>query len=360
MDLRNTYRRINFEMRRLKKARLSEEEAQRLIFSVQKKSAPTFVQKNTINKICDLMIVVPIYNVERYLAQCLDSVFAQETQYGYNVIAVDDGSTDSSGAILERYGSHKNLTIIHQENQGFSGARNRALKSINASYVMFLDADDYLPSDAVQKLLTTAFECNADIVQGSYTEFDEKGIIRTVTFTDKKSEISPVNLSGFTCMKIFRAELLTDFCFPAGFLYEDTVIAKLLYPICQTAISIPDVIYFYRQHKQSISSQPQTPNNIDTYWITKYCLEEEIRRGYAMDEGRYVQYLQQCWVNFARTWQLSEGIQESIFVLTRQLFQQYFPHKTVSGSERLKLLHRAFQSNSYCAYHYLLERWNLI
>lgn len=360
MDLRNIYRRVNFEMRLFKKTHLSSEEAQGTLRSFHDQAEPSFVQKNSVNKIYDLMIVIPVYNVERYLEQCLNSVFAQETQYSYSVVAVDDGSTDSSGAILERYSTHTNMTIIRQDNQGLSGARNTALKNINASYVMFLDSDDYLPQNAVQMLLESAFERDADIVQGGYSEFDEKGTIRTVAFTDKRCAIPPANLSGFACMKTFRAELLETFCFPAGFLYEDTVLSKLLYPLCKTAISIPDVIYYYRQHRQSISRQSQTRNNIDTYWITKYCLEEAAHRGYPLDEGQYAQYLQQCWVNYIRTRQLPDDIQESIFVLTKQLFQQYFPKQTVSHAERRKLLHQAFRSNSYCAYRYLLERWDLI
>ena len=360
LNLRKLYRRINFKIRCIFKTHLSVAKAQEIICSYHEQAKPAFVQDNNINKIFDLMIVIPVYNVQQHLEQCLDSVFSQKTQYSYNVVAVDDGSTDASGTLLENYRPHQNLTIIHQENRGPSCARNTALKNINAAYVMFLDSDDILPSDAIQNLLESAFEYNADIVQGSYIEFNEKGVLRAKICVDKKCKVSSINLSGFTCMKIFRAELFENFCFPSGFLYEDTVLSKLVFPQCRTAIAIPDVIYCYRQNAQSMSMKPQTNNNLDTFWITKYCLEEVARRGYSMGKEQYEQYLQQCWVNYARTRELPDNIQKSIFVLTRQLLYKYFSGKIVLSTKRLKLLNKAFKSNSYCSYRYILDRWNLI
>lgn len=360
IGLHKLYRRINFEIRLLFKTHLSVEEATKIVCECHEQAKPSFNQKNIINKVYDLMIVIPIYNVQMYLEECLDSVFSQKTQYSYSIVAVDDGSTDASAVLLNHYEQHKNLTIIRQENKGPSEARNAALKNINASYVMFLDADDVLPADAIQKLLTAAFENNVDIVQGNYIEFDGKGLRKTITYSDNKCNISPINLSGFTGMKIFRAELFENFCFPAGFLFEDTVLSKLVYPKCQSAICIPDVVYYYRQHMQSFSRRPQTLDNLDTYWITKYCLEEAVRRGYYLNEEEFSDYLQQCWVNYIRTQELPYNVQESIFVLTGYLLQKYFSKKIVVSDKKLKLLQRSFRSNSYHAYDYILKRWNLI
>ena len=353
------YRNIRFGINLNKRTHISVDKAETCLKAYHIKSAPAFAQTNAMQKDYDLMIVIPVYNMEAYLRACLDSVFAQETQYRFCVVAVDDGSTDASGVLLDGYASHENLTIIHQKNRGLSGARNSALKKINARYVLFLDSDDYLPENTVENLLNTAFAYDADIVQGGYREFKGERIIRVVIPTENTMRISAEELSGFACMKLIRSDLLRSFCFPEGFLYEDTVMSKLLFPLCETVVSIPELVYCYRLHENSISGTGQRAKNLDTFWITKYCLEEAARRGYALDEVQYKQYLQQCWVNFLRTRYLPEDIQESIFVLTRELFAQYFSAQSSPTERKYKMLHRAFRSNSYAAYLFVLRRWDV-
>lgn len=89
----------------------------------------------------DLDIIIPAYNAQNYIQKCLDSVLSQETEYKYRAIVIDDGSTDDTGKILDSY---KDIYLIHQENKGFSGARNTGLARASAEYIMFLDSDDEL------------------------------------------------------------------------------------------------------------------------------------------------------------------------------------------------------------------------
>ena len=360
MSLRNIYRRVQFERKLSNRLNLQVDMAQACLYDYRSQMLPGFTQRNTIQHDHDLMIIIPVYNVKSYLIECLDSVFAQETKYRFCVVAVDDGSTDASGEILDRYAFHENLTIIHQKNKGLSGARNTALQNINARYVMFLDSDDYIPQNTVECLIDVAYKYNADIVQGSYREFTGDRVLREVVPSNELEVISAEKITGFACMKIIRAELLKDFCFPEGFWYEDTVMSKLLYPKCETVVSIPDVVYAYRIHEQSISGGSQTARNVDTFWITKYCLEEAARRGHVLDEVQYKQYLQQCWINFIRTRYLSEEIQKSIFVLTQELLTQYFGHLRAPMERKLRMLHRAFRANSYEAYLFVLRRWDVL
>lgn len=354
------YRYVRFGIKLNGRTRLSAEKAESCLNSYHIQSAPAFSQTNAIQKDYDLMIVIPVYNVEAYLRECLDSVFAQETRYCFCVVAVDDGSTDASSAILEEYASRENLTIIHQENKGLSGARNVALQNMNARYVMFLDSDDYLPDNAIECLVDAACKYDADIAQGGYREFMGERTLQEVIPCAETGLISNDKVTGFACMKIIRAELMQDFCFPEGFLYEDTVMSKLLYPACSTVVSVPDMVYCYRLHEKSISGGGQTAKNVDTFWITKYCLEEAVRQGYELDAVQYKQYLQQCWVNFIRTRYLPEEIQESIFVLTRELFSRHFPNQSAPAERKFRMLHRAFRANSYEAYLFVLRRWDVI
>ena len=105
---------------------------------------------------CDLQIVIPAYNVESYLAKCMDSVLSQKTKYTYHVVLVDDGSTDATPAIADRYAADSRVTVIHQENRGFSGARNVGLSTLFGRYIMFVDSDDYLPQGAMRVTLWKA------------------------------------------------------------------------------------------------------------------------------------------------------------------------------------------------------------
>ena len=144
--MRRIIRRVLFEKEMLKTVMLSANDADNIINSTYAHACPFFVQQNTIRKEYDLMIIVPVYNVENYLRECLDSILSQKTQYSFCVVAVEDGSTDGSAAILKEYESHDHVRVIYQENKGLSGARNTAMKEIVGDYVYFLDSDDRLIS----------------------------------------------------------------------------------------------------------------------------------------------------------------------------------------------------------------------
>lgn len=361
MFLRQLYRYLQFQIKLFEQTPLSPETAQSHLLTYHIRSAPSFSQHNVIQPDYDLMIIIPVYNVEAYLKECLDSVFAQETQYRFCVVAVDDGSTDTSGVILDEYASHENLTIIHQENRGYSGARNRALEQIKAKYVMFVDSDDILPANAVESLMKPALLHDADLVAGGYTRFDDERVWETVRYGEQVCEVPSYTIPGYTCMKVIRSKLLEYFLFPDGFLFEDTVLSRLVFPVCSKAYTVPEIVYHYRTHSGSISSSHHAQARcVDTFWITKYCLEEAARRGYALDETQYKQYLQQCWVNFVRTRYLPEDIQESIFVLTRNLLLKYFPNQSAPPERKYRMLYRALRVNSYEAYLFVLRRWDIL
>ena len=122
-----------------------------------------------------MQIIIPVYNVEQYIQECIESILNQETQYSYIITIVNDGSPDNSRNILKQYESLNNIIIIDQENRGFSGARNRALENIYGKYLMFVDSDDKLAEGAIEVLLNTALSYKADMVEGSMSSFNHKG-----------------------------------------------------------------------------------------------------------------------------------------------------------------------------------------
>ena len=115
-------------------------------------------------------IVIPVYNVERYLRMCLDSVMMQ-TYTNLEIVCINDGSPDGSGFILREYAAKdKRIKILEIENQGLSGARNVGIANCKGDYLMFLDSDDWIDNNTVEEAMSGILEHNADIVLWNYVK----------------------------------------------------------------------------------------------------------------------------------------------------------------------------------------------
>lgn len=117
----------------------------------------------------DLSIIIPVYNAEKGLKECLESVL-QESKYSYEVILVNDGSTDHSEEIIQKYEKNSNVVYLTQMNQGAAAARNKGMDHVRGRYIMFVDADDTLEEGAIDCLMRRAEESQADIIEGGYFE----------------------------------------------------------------------------------------------------------------------------------------------------------------------------------------------
>lgn len=354
------YRNLKFKQHLRNRTALSVETAEQILLDYLPKSAPNFRQKNKIDPKYDVMIIVPVYNVENYLEQCIESILNQKTNYTYQAVFVNDGSTDSSGAILDRCIPAPHV-VIHKKNGGVSAARNDALRRITGRYLMFMDSDDLLEPHALERLVSTADEMNADIVEGSHTFFGADREPELFSHGAELCQIHHLELYGFPWGKVISCKLLEDFCFPEGYLFEDTVMATLLHPASSMNIAIPDTVYRYRDNHSGIThSSKAKKTSVDTFWITKYCLEERIRRGDQLRHEHYVRYLIAVRRNWLRTNSLPEQIQEAIFSLTCDLFERNLPFQYVGNENRMFLLTQAIQARSYKAYHFLMERWDIL
>lgn len=122
-----------------------------------------------------ISIIIPVYNVVQYLDRCLESVISQ-TVHNWEVVIVDDGSTDGSEALCDKWGLVDNVRVFHQINKGLSAARNKGILEAKGNYVLFLDSDDYLEKDAVQ-MISEKLECyNPDVLFGKAYTVDDSGI----------------------------------------------------------------------------------------------------------------------------------------------------------------------------------------
>ena len=125
-------------------------------------------------------VIVPVYNVEKYLVQCVDSILNQ-TYKNIEIILVDDGSTDSSGEICDRYaGSNNNIQCIHKKNQGLGMARNSGIEAASGEYIVFVDSDDYLGENHIANLYAGICSSEADTCIGGFTrDSDGKRTVNT-------------------------------------------------------------------------------------------------------------------------------------------------------------------------------------
>jgi glycosyltransferase involved in cell wall biosynthesis len=125
-----------------------------------------------------ISVLIPVYNTELYLERCLESVVGQSYD-NLEVILVDDGSTDRSGEICDRYSNRdRRVRVIHQENRGEGAARNTGLKCMTGNYFYFVDSDDYIDTDAIKNLWVCAQKSDADLVVGNMSVIEEERVIK--------------------------------------------------------------------------------------------------------------------------------------------------------------------------------------
>ena len=210
-----------------------------------------------------ISVIVPVYNVEDYLDQCLNSIVGQ-TYPHLEILMVDDGSTDNSGALCDQWAERdQRIRIIHQENGGLSAARNTALDAMSGELVIMVDSDDVLHPDAVSILLQAIQAHHADVAIGSFVVFDGKDVNwptitseKTVRHYDSQAALKAIyyqdKLTNSSCWRLFKASLFDDVRYPVGKYYEDLAIVYPLYKKCSLVVGIDDAVYGYRQRNDSI------------------------------------------------------------------------------------------------------------
>lgn len=219
-----------------------------------------------------ISFIIPVYNVEEYLGQCLDSVLAQSYE-NFEAICIDDGSTDSSLNILKKYEKKdKRIKIISQKNQGVSVARNAGLDAARGEYISFVDSDDAIDAEFIKTMLT-ALEENpqadfawVDVQKGSeLKKCDSKKAqakIYNHIFSHYLKRKKPKVLSSIW-NKLYRRELLSNIRFPPNIsIGEDLVFLYQILYVSKSAIHIPAQLYFYRYREGSAVRQKLTDKRV--------------------------------------------------------------------------------------------------
>lgn len=207
-----------------------------------------------------ISIVVPVYNVEKYLKECIDSILNQ-TYVKLEIILVDDGSTDSSGKICDEYLKKDNrIKVFHKLNGGLSDARNYGIKHANGKYIQFTDSDDFLDKDMIKILYNNAKENNSDVSICSFYTLKDGIKFTDATHKNKifsrdeaiKASLLDKEIRNYAWNKLYKKSIFETIEYPKGKLFEDilTMPKIFLQSSCISLVDIP--LYYYRQRNDSI------------------------------------------------------------------------------------------------------------
>ena len=211
-----------------------------------------------------ISIIVPVYNGETYLARCLDSLLDQ-TYAPIEILVVNDGSQDRTAEILSQYEQYPQIKVFYQENKGLSGARNLGLKHFEGDFVCFVDSDDYVTPTYCEELYKALIDNNADISVCQYTLIDTKGK-EIPQVNDKKVQLfshiealalllEDGQLKSYAWGKLFKKELLENFSFPMGRIFEDYASMFFLFDKATKVVMINNCLYNYIQYPNSLSNK---------------------------------------------------------------------------------------------------------
>ena len=209
-----------------------------------------------------ITVIIPVYNVEKYLKKCVESVLRQ-TYKNLEIYLVDDGSTDGCPAICDEFAKQDSrITVIHKKNGGLSSARNAALDVCSGDCIMFVDSDDWIRLTMVEKMLDALEANGADVAICEFGS-DTAGKLKENPITsDKicltnyelmKEYVTPANVRPIVCNKLYRRYLFEKIRFPIGLTHEDSYTLHEILGQCQKAVFVKECFYYQYTRYTSIT-----------------------------------------------------------------------------------------------------------
>lgn len=207
-----------------------------------------------------ISVIVPVYNVEKYLSQCIESLINQ-TYANLEILLIDDGSTDKSGKLCDKYAKKDNrITVIHKKNGGSASAKNEGLNCAKGEYLAFVDSDDFVEIDAYQYMVSQLEKEKADIIQCSFRDvFVNEQIDRIINESERSfdsSEYLRQYTMDWTCGllwdKLYKRNLFKDIRFEEGHIIDDEFFTYQGVMNAKKIIRSYKIVYNYRKRKSSV------------------------------------------------------------------------------------------------------------
>ena len=312
------------------------------------------IVKTEYNPDMDLSIIVPVYNYAPLIKEMIESILCQKTQFRYELILVDDGSTDGARDIVESYSSAPNVKVICQANQGIAGARNTGLDNACGRYIMFVDCDDIVTDDIVETLMSKAVSENSDIVMCAHDLVRQtNGVVTSVlpnvyslkNLFGYSENAAILNYAGLPWCKVYKRELWENVRYFKGFWYEDTIIQSLIFTQCSKFVYIPKVCYKYRWYENNFShiqGKRTDPRCIDYYYLMVSILKKADELKITDTDCFYTMLLNHLSAYFYKKVQgMNEDILQAVFVVCREILKNYRPDHKVKLPYVLRMAEKA-------------------
>lgn len=241
-----------------------------------------------------ISVIVPVYNVEAYLRECVDSILNQ-TYRDLEIILIDDGSPDKCGSICDEYAEiDERVRVIHTNNSGLSSARNTGIEAAKGEYIGFVDSDDWIESRMYEILLDRMNESGADIVVGQYwyeSETNKRriGMNQKVVLPPEQAVrwIVLGKLNNLAWNKLYKTKCWKNVRYPVNCVYEDiTTTYKAVLNANKVATS-PECIYHYREREDGITATVSMSNMRD-YWRAFYLRYQDLKTDPLFEEDNQV------------------------------------------------------------------------
>lgn len=290
----------------------------------------------------DLSIIVPVYNYAALIRENIESILKQKTCYRFELIIVDDGSTDGAQEIVMSYATVPNVKVICQANQGIAGARNTGLNNACGKYIMFIDCDDVVTDDLVETLMSKAISEDADIVMCAHDLVKQTGGEITSVIPNVYSQknlfgysegAGILNYAGLPWCKVYKRGLWENVRFFRGFWYEDTIIHSLIFTQSQKFCYIPKVCYKYRWYENNFSHVQEKRTDIrclDYYYLLQAILNKADELQITNTDCFYTMLLNHLCAYFYKKVQgMDDEVLQALFVVCRDILKRYRPNHKV-------------------------------
>lgn len=290
-------------------------------------------------------VIVPVYNVEAFLDECIKSVVVQ-TYENWELILVNDGSKDNSPKICDQWADKdERIKVFHQENGGLSEARNAGLKHCKGEYIVFLDSDDYLMPNGIEYLLEKLEDEGCQMCVGNYNNiFGDEVYMGTLNQSIHEEILdwegymerfyTFVPFYAQVWAKIYKREIFEDILFPKGRVSEDAYVMLDVVRKCERICIVPEVVSVYRQRQGSVTARPYSETvDDDVLWLDKH-IGFYRENGYTNLEAAAIK--QYCYMLLQRWGELDSEKKRKYSSVLRKNSRYIFVQKNVPAKTRVK------------------------